>query len=394
MNPIVSDRIPIHSFDSSLNSSGSNETLLNDSSIRLDSIQKFTTKQWQRKFINLANRLNQFDSSNRTKELNDFFLFNNINGDSGGGGGDGEVIIFENESFSIDNFEIASKELQLCLTILYSVTAALALIGNLLSIMVLLKDQRSSRDLRLFLVNLSLSDILMSVFSIPFTYTDFIMGRWMFDPKLCPIVQSMQIVSPFIANFWTKSFAPIIVILTWLAGGTLGLVIWFFSKAEPFTINNVTYYDCRESWSSKHHEQIYTVALFLSVFALPLLCLIYFYGSICLKLWYHLPPGNANAVRDNVQFQAKRKVIKMLVMIVALFAICWFPSHLFQLIRVFNEDILLNFIGNDASSPKYLIIVISSHWLSMAHSFVNPIIYSFMSDNFKVTEKKFFKFFK
>ena len=74
----------------------------------------------------------------------------------------------------------------------------------------------------------------------------------------------------------------------------------------------------------------------------------------------------------------------MLITIVALFAICWLPSHIFQLVRVFNKDLLLRFIGNDASSPKYLAIVISSHWLSMAHSFVNPIIYSFMSDNFKV----------
>ena len=74
----------------------------------------------------------------------------------------------------------------------------------------------------------------------------------------------------------------------------------------------------------------------------------------------------------------------MLITIVGLFAICWLPSHVFQLIRVFNKDLLLRFIGNDASSPKYLTIVISSHWLSMAHSFVNPIIYSFMSDNFKV----------
>ncbi|XP_046914595.2 prolactin-releasing peptide receptor [Dermatophagoides farinae] len=313
------------------------------------------------------------------------------------------------DGFSIENFEIGSKNLQLCLLILYSITAALALFGNILSIFVLMKGKRSSRDLRLFLVNLSLSDVLMAIFSIPFTYTHFIMGRWIFYPPLCPFIQSIQIVSvfvsiytlttigidryiaimkPFNVNFWTKSFAPIIiVILTWLTGGCLGLMIWFYSNVEPFVINNVTYYDCREVWSTEQDEQIYTVGLFLSVFALPLLCLIFFYGSICYKLWYHCAPGNANAARDSAQCQAKRKVIKMLITIVGLFAICWLPSHVFQLIRVFNKDLLLRFIGNDASSPKYLTIVISSHWLSMAHSFVNPIIYSFMSDNFKADVK-------
>lgn len=119
-------------------------------------------------------------------------------------------------------------------------------------------------------------------------------------------------MKPFNVNFWTKSFAPIIiVILTWLTGGCLGLMIWFYSNVEPFVINNVTYYDCREVWSTEQDEQIYTVGLFLSVFALPLLCLIFFYGSICYKLWYHCAPGNANAARDSAQCQAKRKVNSM-----------------------------------------------------------------------------------
>lgn len=75
----------------------------------------------------------------------------------------------------------------------------------------------------------------------------------------------------------------------------------------------------------------------------------------------------------------------MLITIVLLFAICWFPIHLFQLIRIFNNEALKSYIGNDASSARYLIIVISSHWLSMANSFVNPMIYCFMSDNFRVS---------
>lgn len=118
-------------------------------------------------------------------------------------------------------------------------------------------------------------------------------------------------MKPFFGqNVWTKSFAPIIiVILTWLFGCCLGGVIWFYSTIEPFiVINNITYYDCREMWSTDQHEQIYTVGLFIVVFALPLICLIYFYGSICYKLWYHCAPGNANIARDNVQYHAKQKV--------------------------------------------------------------------------------------
>lgn len=75
----------------------------------------------------------------------------------------------------------------------------------------------------------------------------------------------------------------------------------------------------------------------------------------------------------------------MLITIVVLFAICWLPIHLFQLIRVFNQELLKRFIDYDASNVRYLFIVIASHWLSMANSFVNPMIYCFMSDNFRVS---------
>ena len=102
---------------------------------------------------------------------------------------------------TIGDFEIATKWQQYFLVILYSMTAAIALLGNVLAIVVLMRGKRSSRDLRLFLVNLSLSDILMSVFSIPFTYTNFILGRWIFPPETCPLVQSMQVLSVFVSIY-------------------------------------------------------------------------------------------------------------------------------------------------------------------------------------------------
>lgn len=319
-----------------------------------------------------------------------------------------------NDDFNIEDLELVSKQVQYFLIALYSLTAAVALLGNVVAIVVLTRGRRTSRNLSKYLINLSLSDILMSIFSIPFTYTNFIMGRWIFPPETCPLVQSIQVWSvfvsiytltiigvdryiaitrPFVKNIWSKSFAPIVVSLTWLLGFILSLVIWFFSEATPLiTINsadngNITYYDCRENWGSMTNEQIYTMTLFLIVFAIPLLILIYVYGSITAKLWTHSAPGNRNAARDGAQSRAKRKVINMLITCCLLFAFCWFPTHLFQLIRVFKNDLLMNFISNDASSPRYITIVILSHWLSMSNSFVNPIIYCFMSDNFRIDLK-------
>jgi len=102
---------------------------------------------------------------------------------------------------SIEDFEIASKPAQWFLIVLYSITAAVALFGNVFAIVVLIRGQRSSPQLRIFLVNLSMSDITMAIFSIPFTYTSFVMGRWFLAPSLCPLVQAIQVLSVFVSIY-------------------------------------------------------------------------------------------------------------------------------------------------------------------------------------------------
>ena len=101
----------------------------------------------------------------------------------------------------IEDFELVGGQTQLILTVLYALTAIVALLGNSLSILVLLRGKRSSRELRLFLVNLSLSDILMSLFSIPSTFTSFIWGRWIFGQFFCPIVMTIQLLAVFVSIY-------------------------------------------------------------------------------------------------------------------------------------------------------------------------------------------------
>ena len=76
------------------------------------------------------------------------------------------------------------------------------------------------------------------------------------------------------------------------------------------------------------------------------------------------------------------QVIKMLLAVVALFAICWLPLHVFTVVVDFNQE-LTNY---KSKQEKEMLIAIYYvvHWLAMSNSFVNPIIYSFLNNNFKV----------
>lgn len=119
--------------------------------------------------------------------------------------------------------EALNESWQLYLTIIYTLTAVTSFILNAITVIALTRSRRS--ELRKYLINLSLSDLLMSLFSIreyqlvitkvvkllhtthtsvshlsdlypapspntaAFTYTEYMLGRWIFAAFLCPLVR-------------------------------------------------------------------------------------------------------------------------------------------------------------------------------------------------------------
>lgn len=70
------------------------------------------------------------------------------------------------------------------------------------------------------------------------------------------------------------------------------------------------------------------------------------------------------------QLKSRRKAAKMLVAVVVMFAACYFPVHLLDILR-FTIDVPQNKLTST--------IAMISHWLCYANSAVNPIIYNIMS---------------
>ena len=76
------------------------------------------------------------------------------------------------------------------------------------------------------------------------------------------------------------------------------------------------------------------------------------------------------------------QVIKMLMVVVTLFAVCWLPLHLFTI----TLDFVPSLRSEDQPEASSVIVAIYTtvHWLAMSNSFVNPIIYGFLNDSFRV----------
>ncbi|XP_047097988.1 prokineticin receptor 1-like isoform X2 [Schistocerca piceifrons] len=119
----------------------------------------------------------------------------------------------------------------------------------------------------------------------------------------------------------------------------------------------------------------YRMVLFLVQYLIPLCVITYVYARMALRLWGSKAPGNAQDLRDATLMKNKKRVIKMLVIVVALFALCWLPLQTYNVLQdVFpyiNEYHYIN------------IIFFCCDWLAMSNSCYNPFIYGIYNEKFK-----------
>ncbi|KAL5018289.1 hypothetical protein ScPMuIL_004011 [Solemya velum] len=295
-----------------------------------------------------------------------------------------------------------SSGFHVVLILLYSFTTVTAILGNVTAITIFAKGKRSKTDLRPFLINLAIADLIMAIFCIPFTFTYQILEEWVFSRPMCPIVLFLQMVSVTasvstnmaigIDRFYAVAFPlrlrittsryRLIIGIIWLI--TLGLASAQFSlgRAE-LTADNIL--ECGEKFENEVLQRVYTMFVLFLTYITPLAILTITYSIVGRILWRRTTPGNADAVRDQLQLKSKRKVVKMLVTVVTLFGLCWLPLHTFILVLDFNPDIEKNESLGDILSYTYYGV----HWVAMSNSFVNPIIYGFMNESFRIDLKHF-----
>lgn len=69
-----------------------------------------------------------------------------------------------------------------------------------------------------------------------------------------------------------------------------------------------------------------------------------------------------------------RKVVRMFMVIVTLFVVCWLPYHGY---------FVYQFIDDQVISYKYTQhIFLSFYWLAMSNTMINPLVYYYMNTRY------------
>ncbi|XP_054166429.1 RYamide receptor-like [Oppia nitens] len=286
--------------------------------------------------------------------------------------------------------------------LLYTIIWLAAILGNGFIIYIVIKEKPMQTVTNLFILNLAVGDVLMAALCIPSTFVaDLLLHYWPFGSFMCNIVGYSQAVTVFISAYTLIAISidkyrailhPLKSRITEMNTKLIIMIIWFISLVTPLPTAilsklkkmnlNSPHMTCIEDWNDNNKRYYYSLTLMSLQYIFPLTVLIYTYVRIAVVLFAKQTPGEAEDQRDQRIRASKRKMIKMMMLCVLSYAVCWLPL---------NTIILIGDKMPDIWKHQYIMIIwISSHWLAMSHSSYNPIIIFTMNAKFRLSLKQLF----
>ncbi|CAL8085984.1 unnamed protein product [Orchesella dallaii] len=283
------------------------------------------------------------------------------------------------------------------LSLLYGGISVAALIGNMLVLWVVTISRRMRTVTNMFIANLALADIIIGLFAIPFQFQAALLQRWNLPDFMCAFCPFVQVLSVNVSVFTLSAIAvdryravmyPLKARASKKKSTWVILSIWSFGVFLAFPTEldyKVIYIPERNGFDAKPFctnlglsstfRMYYNLSLVVIQYIFPLIILSGAYTLMAKKLWGTTVPGNKEKSRDAVVLRNKKKVIKMLALVVLLFAVCWLPLQMYNMLQTIFQSI---------NQYQYInIIWFSFHWLAMSNSCCNPFIYAIYNDKFQ-----------
>ncbi|XP_075224448.1 QRFP-like peptide receptor isoform X2 [Lycorma delicatula] len=306
--------------------------------------------------------------------------------------------------------------------IVYGLTFVLGITGNSLIVFTICRYRRMKSTTNVFLSSLASADLLLIIICIPVKVAKLFSYTWTMGKLLCKTVHYMQnvsaicsvltltamsieryyaIVHPMRAKYvCTISQARKIIIAIWIASFLLAVPILFI-QVQMDVGSRIKAYWCVRNFDDRKLLRVYELYMLTLILILPTCVMAVTYSSICWEIWRvmkercHMTSGKATLTCESFPLSSKRhatfkttikaseeetgtvrQVIKMLVLIVVVFVICWAPLLIDNLLTAWE---FLPYQRTGVLKHMYTFFNLMAYF----NSCVNPIVYGFMSKNFR-----------
>ncbi|XP_056882139.1 somatostatin receptor type 2 isoform X2 [Takifugu flavidus] len=235
----------------------------------------------------------------------------------------------------------------------------------------------------IYILNLAVADVLCMM-SLPFIALQLALVHWPFGEVLCRVIMTVDSLNQFTSIFclmvmsidrylavvhpirstkWRKPrVAKIINLTVWGVSLIVILPTMIFSGLDKVPV-------CGIIWPQDIYSKAFIFYTFFIGFFLPLsvICLCYLLIIIKVK-------SSGIRVGSTKRKRSERKVTRMVSIVVAVFVLCWLPFYIFNITSVTGS-----IKPTSAVKSTFDFVVV----LGYTNSCANPILYAFLSDNFK-----------
>ncbi|KRX88611.1 Cholecystokinin receptor, partial [Trichinella pseudospiralis] len=193
------------------------------------------------------------------------------------------------------------------LMVVFTIIFCLSVIGNSLVIVTIVQNRWMRTITNLFLLNMAISDLLLTLICMPPTLTAILFQCFIWGQKMrwmCTLISFLQPVSvaanantlvaialeryyalcrPLHSRQWqTKSNVVRMMIIVWTASFTCSIpqaIVAEVIEIRPGQLN------CRDNWPSGQAQLIYFIFLSLLLFIIPLIIMTMLYSLVIRSLW-------------------------------------------------------------------------------------------------------------
>lgn len=272
---------------------------------------------------------------------------------------------------------------------LYGIIFFLGTLGNVLVCYVVCSNRAMQTVTNLFITNLALSDILLCLV-IPFTPLYTFIGRWIFGRVVCHLVPYVQATSVYVSTLTLTAIAidRFFVILyplkqrmklstcmsvlfgIWITAMLVTLPYGIYMRVDIVNGREV----CEEDWPIESFEIYFGVSTLLLQFVIPFCIIAYCYYRISRRLNERAKskPGTKSARKEEADREKKRRTNRMLIAMVTIFGICWFPLNFVN---------LLNDVGS--LGIYFHLVFFMAHCVAVSSTCYNPFLYAWLNENFR-----------
>ncbi|XP_052007608.1 opsin-3-like [Xyrauchen texanus] len=283
--------------------------------------------------------------------------------------------IFANETYKLLAFTIGS-------------IGVLGFCNNIIVIILYYRFKRLRTPTNLLILNISVSDLLVSVIGINFTFVSCVKRGWIFNSTTCVWdgfsnslfgIVSIMTLSGLAYERYIRVVHAKVVDFPWAWRAITH--IWLYSLAwtgapllgwNRYTLE-VHQLGCSLDWASKDPNDASFILFFLlGCFFVPVGIIAYCFGNILYTVRMLRSIQDLQTVQTIKILRYEKKVAVMFLTMISCFLVCWTPYAVVSMLEAFGRKSVV--------SPTVAII---PSFFAKSSTAYNPVIYAFMSRKFR-----------